>query len=284
MKNFISCVIVTYNTDKSILKVIESLENQVSKIIIVDNGSSESTKEIFNKNFDKDSIDIIYNGSNLGIAKALNIGVNQALKYNSDWILTLDHDSILDNNMINNMMSFYDSLSLIEKEKVSVLAPEILDVSINKSYYKVEDDSKYKDVNHVIQSGALIKSEVFIDGLFFNEELFIYFVDLEFCYDIREKGNRIVMVKGANLYHEEGEKERRTFLGLKYTYDNYSIFAIYYITRNAVYMFKKYKKLEFIKRIVYDFIKILLSEPKKLKYMFSGIVDAVLGKYGKKFN
>ena len=35
-------------------------------------------------------------------------------------------------------------------------------------------------------------------------------------------------------------------------------------------------------RIIYDFIKILLAEPKKIKYLFYGIKDGVLKIYGKK--
>ena len=282
MKEFISCIIVTYNTGENIRNVIKSLEKQVSQIIIVDNGSDEKTKNILNTFLNKGSIDIIYNEDNYGIAKALNIGVNKALEYKSDWILTLDHDSILDKNMISDMLNLYNRLSSEEKNKIGILAPEIIDTSINKSYYYVEGNLEYNKVKHVIQSGALIKSNVFSDIGYFKEKLFIYFVDLEFCYELLNNGYDILMIKGATLFHQEGQKEKRKVFGLRITYDNYSNNAIYYISRNAVYMFKKYRKSEFVKRIIYDFIKILLVEPIKVKYVFIGVKDGIIGKYGKK--
>lgn len=278
----ISCIIVTYNTNDDIFKVIDNVYKQVYKVIIVDNGSNEYTKLLLAKVSEKYDVEIIYNDRNIGIASAINIGIRQAIKYNSKWILTLDHDSIVNENMINNMLYYYNKLSVAEKEKIGILAPEILDVSINKSFYKVNNEKDYEEQESVIQSGALMKSELFRKIGYFNDELFIYFVDIEFCVKVINNGYKIIMVKGAELFHEEGKKERRTFGGFKFTYDNYSIQAIYYISRNAVYMFKKYKKYEFIKRILYDFIKILLSEPKKLKYMFIGIKDGIIDNLGGK--
>ena len=284
LKEFISCIIVTYNTDENIINVVNSLEKQVSKIIIVDNGSNDKTKNILNKFLSTENIDIIYNNKNYGIAKALNIGIKRALEYKSDWILTLDHDSILDKNMISNMLNFYNGLSCEDQNKIGILAPEIVDISINKSYYYVDGNVEYNKVRHVIQSGALIKADVFSKLGYFNEELFIYFVDIEFCYDAVDLGYDILIIKGATLFHQEGNKERKKVLGRKITYDNYSTNAIYYISRNAIYMFKKYKKYEFIKRIIYDFIKIILVEPRKTKYVFLGVKDGILGRYGRKNN
>ena len=182
----------------------------------------------------------------------------------------------------NNKLNFYNNLLDEEKKKVGILAPEILDVSINRSYYNIEENISYKKVEHVIQSGSLIKASIFKDIGFFNEKLFIYYVDTEFCFNVRKHRYEIFMVKEAILFHEEGKKERRIFCGLEFTYDNYSNQAIYYISRNSIYMFRKYKKITFIMRIIYDFIKILLAEPKKIKYLFYGIKDGVLKIYGKK--
>lgn len=279
----ISCVIVTYNTDESIFEVIESVYKQVYKIIIVDNGSNEHTKGLLIKVAEKYDIDIIYNSTNLGIATALNIGIKEAInKYRSNWILTLDHDSIVTEGMISNMIKCYNNLSEDEKEKVGVLAPEILDVSINKSFYKVNSEKEYEEQDNIIQSGALMKTQVFKKIGYFNEDLFIYYVDTEYFMQVINNKYKILMIKGIKLLHQEGKKVRRKFCFLEFTYDNYGNQAIYYISRNALYMFKKYRKYEFIKRIIYDFIKILLAEPKKLKYLFIGVKDGILNKYGKK--
>ena len=278
----VSCVIVTYNTDEGIFKVIESVHKQVSKIIIVDNGSNNNTKEMLRKVSEKYDVDVIYNGTNLGIATALNIGIKEAIKYNSKWILTFDHDSIVTEGMIPNMLNCYNNLNEDKRESVGILAPEILDVSINKHFYKVNSENDYEEEESIIQSGALINIKMFEKIGFFNEDLFIYFVDTEFCMKVIYNGYKILMIKGTELLHEEGKRERRKFCGLEFTYDNFSIQAIYYISRNAIYMFNKYREYKYIDRIIHDFTRILLAEPRKLKYLFMGIKDGLIKKYGKK--
>lgn len=280
----VSCVIITYNVDEKIYDVIHSLRDQVNNIIIVDNGSKKDTISILNSISKIDNIDIIYNRKNLGIAAALNIGIKRAIEKKSKWILTLDHDSLVEEKMVCKLIDFYNGCSDEEKSRIGILAPEVFDIAINKSFYNVEDKLTYKEVRHVIQSGSLIKVEVFEKIGYFYEPLFIYFVDIEFCYKLIENNYKILMVKGARLLHEEGKKERKKFLGIEYTYDNYSIYAIYYITRNAIYMFKKYRKYEFIKRIIYDFIKISMAEPIKIRYVLLGIKDGLINNYGDKFN
>lgn len=280
--NNIFCVIVTYNIDNKIYDVVNSVKNKVSKLIIVDNGSKENTLKMLNDIDKEENVEIIYNMDNLGISMALNIGVRKAIDYGAKWILTLDHDSIVDSEMIDNMAKFYNRCSKSEQRRIGILAPEIYDIIIGKSYYNVGLESDHKKLKHVIQSGALIKTEIFKEIGYFNEDLFIYFVDVEFCYKVNDKNYDIIMVKNAKLFHEEGHKEEKKFLFLKFTYDNYSKYSIYYIIRNAVYMFRTYKEYEFIKRIIYDFIKIILANNKMTKYVILGLKDGIFNNYGKK--
>ena len=49
MKDRICAVIVTYNCGENFLNTFKSVENQVDKIVIVDNGSTENTIRMLNK-------------------------------------------------------------------------------------------------------------------------------------------------------------------------------------------------------------------------------------------
>ena len=46
----------------------------------------------------------VFNSENLGIAKALNQGIEIAIKEKFEWVITMDNDSIATENMIDNML------------------------------------------------------------------------------------------------------------------------------------------------------------------------------------
>ena len=91
----ISVIIPTYNRAGLILKAIQSVQKQSSKIkeiIVIDDGSTDGTKDIL-KN---ENITYIYQ-ENKGVSKARNRGILLA-KY--DWLAFLDSDDIWDEDKI----------------------------------------------------------------------------------------------------------------------------------------------------------------------------------------
>lgn len=103
MNKRVVAVVITYNPELERLKKnIASLLPQVQKIIIVDNGSKNihSIEETFN-------VEKVYTKKlkkNVGIAKAQNIGFNEAKSYSADWVLTMDQDSILASDAVQKML------------------------------------------------------------------------------------------------------------------------------------------------------------------------------------
>ena len=49
MKENIFCVIPTYNEEKNILSVIDAVKDKISRIVIVDDGSTDNTLKIVRK-------------------------------------------------------------------------------------------------------------------------------------------------------------------------------------------------------------------------------------------
>lgn len=74
----VCAVIVTYNIGEAIHKSFDSISRQVGHVIIVDNGSNECTRQEPNKLASADSVAIILNERNEGIAGAFNQGVKAA--------------------------------------------------------------------------------------------------------------------------------------------------------------------------------------------------------------
>lgn len=280
----ICAVIVSYNAGTGIKDCIKGIANQVNHIVIVDNYSNNETLNALKETEKIRNADVIYNDSNYGIAKALNIGIKKAMECGYKWVITLDHDSIASSNMIEEMARVYNLVE--DKQSIGIICPRLYDV--NKQGFLINDDKDaepYRELKVAIQSGSLIKTDIFAKFGFFNEALFIYYVDVEFSVRLKQKNLKIIQCNKAVLYHEEGKKLEKRLLSKVYYYDNYSETAVYYIARNSIYMIKNYSenRISYIRRLRSDFIKILIFDYKpiiKLLYYLHGILDGFRNKYG----
>ena len=233
----------------------------------------------------KETVEVICNDANYGIAKALNIGVEKAISNGYEWVMTLDQDSTASPGMIDEMSKVYNLIE--DKRSVGIICPRLYDK--NKKGFIIEDCSEtdtFMELNVAIQSGSLMNAEVFHRIGYFCEPLFIYYVDVEFSMRVKRNGLKIYQCNNAILLHEEGKKKKKTLLYKEYYYNDYNENAVYYIARNSIYMLKAYKenKKSYIRRLKSDLIMILIFDDrriKKLGYYFKGILDGLRSRYGK---
>lgn len=281
MSNKVCASIITYNVDEKIIEVVSSIIDQVEYVVIVDNASNDKTIEIL-KEIDKSKkVEVIFNKSNYGIAKALNQSIEIAKNKKMNWILTLDHDSICNEEMIKNMLLVNKKYN--DQNTIGILAPKVFEMNKKDFISNKNTENYYTEVKECIQSGSLFNMDVFDKIGCFNEDLFIYHVDFDYCERVIKAGYKILQCNNTILYHEEGYKIAKKFLGIDTFYNNYSSLAIYYITRNTVYMAQKYS-IFYLKRILKDFIFILLYDNKRkerLSYWKKGLLDGILKRYGK---
>ncbi|MBB6713526.1 glycosyltransferase family 2 protein [Clostridium gasigenes] len=285
-KKDVCAIVITYNPDKDMALGMNSLLKQADNIIIVDNGSEKGQVSFLKKICSENKIDLIENNTNVGIAKALNIGIKEAIARGYKWILTLDQDSVLTDGMIDKMFSSYEQIN--NKDEVMIIAPK----NIEKEKFSTDIilDDKVIEVLTEITSGNLVKSEVFDKIGFFEEKLFIDLVDHEFCLRINKHGFKIVKVLNAVLLHSLGETKYNNFFGKKVSTSNHSALRRYYMSRNRIYIWKNYSK-DFPKWIKMDkklflseILRIILFEKKKtekIRMIIRGLMDGKNKIYGK---
>jgi rhamnosyltransferase len=286
----ICALIVTYNCGEDVYNTIDSVISKVEELIIVDNGSEKETIEALNKYRELSNVKVLLNKVNLGIAKALNVGVCYAREKGYEWILTLDDDSIVTESMIDIMIKAYDSLGEVESERIAILAPKHIEKAVSfNNQIGDENNLTITRVNTEITSGNLVKLEVLKEIGMYKEEYFIDFVDHYLCLALRRKGYEIVRIEEAILLHSLGVSDPKIILGKAITVTNHSPVRRYYMTRNRLSMWKEFNK-EFpawVKedkgRFINEAIKIVLYEEqkyKKLRMIAKGIKDYKKGKYG----
>ncbi len=283
-------IVVSFHPDVNLYERIELISRQVKKVLIIDNGSSKEELERLRViSLNSLNVDLITNEENLGISRALNIGVSIAINEGIDWLITLDQDSCVSKDMMHRMSLTYEKCS--DHEQVAAVIPtyHLLSEQGTKSEVVTHDgegDEQFKYVKLAATSGTLLKTKIFSVVGTYDNDLFVDYVDFEFCIRLHIFKYFIVQSE-AILYHEVGFPVIHNFLGLKLVVKNHSKERKYYIAKNRLITYKKVLRLDrfIIRWIAIDFIKIFIyfltiivfeSEKKeKVSYYIKGIYDGL---------
>lgn len=286
----ICAAIVTYNIGESLHRCVNAINNQVGHVLIVDNGSGEATRREFEKLAASDSVTLILNERNEGLARAYNQAVEWACSKGFQWILTLDHDSEATPGMIDELVRGHDALQRAGIRNIAIMAASPFDLNSQQHLYYPPRENGGLPLwdGEVISSGSLIRLGVFDIVGMFNEDLFIYFVDIDFCKRLVGAGFGAYICPEAVFLHQEGRKKRHKFLWIDRYYDHYGKAARYYITRNTIYVMRKLRlsRSDFkvlIRRLWTDHINILLFDKERLPILWfslRGLVDGFRCKVG----
>ena len=271
-----SCAgIVTYNPDIERLQSnVEAVKrNNIETIIIVDNGS-KNIAELEKSINAYGRMRLIKNVENKGIAHALNQIFETACTIGVKWVLTLDQDSVINDDMMQVYGRYFETGKNIAS---------ITSIRHDRAYSKMQDhdNTPTEYVNRCITSGNLVQVDAWSAVHGFDNRLFIDMVDYDFCYRLREKGYKILRINQPCILHELGKPTVVKFMGKERFVYNHNAFRKYYIFRNYIYTLRNYgqfaKQYDSYSFLVRLFIKTLLYEKEdkwiKLREMISGVHD-----------
>ncbi len=218
---------ILYNPPPSVKHNILSYINVVQKIYLFDNSDSkisDSTLFAF-----ESKVIIINNWSNEGIAKNLNVACELAIKDGFEFLLLMDQDSFFDEASINEYFKCIEAFTENKKE-VSAFG-------INHETKSIESNCNYNKVKHLITSGSIINLNNYKNIGHFDENLFIDFVDTDYCFKSILKGYELIEIKNIFMNHQIGTIiEKRSIKNFKLS--NRSIHSgvrLYYMLRNFLY-------------------------------------------------
>ncbi len=272
----IAGVVILYNPKDDVIKNIESYLEELDCLFVFDNTDFPNEK-LVEKIKLLPRVQYISFFDNMGIAFALNTVLKAASSYH--FLLTMDQDS----RFYPGMMKRYKKLLESNYNKDNSVA------MFSVHYDGLPESNEVNDVvivERAITSGSILNVEIAKNIGGFDENLFIDEVDNEFCYRTQLNGYKILCFPQIKMMHHLGNPIPGSLFGVKFRGLNHNKLRKYYITRNNVYVMKKYPKfksyccIELIK----IFIKLLLVEPDKADrflYMCKGVKDALTGKMGK---
>jgi rhamnosyltransferase len=295
----ICALIIAKDPDSGLPERIRSFKETVDHLIIVDNASKGEAVQTINQVVENTNAQLFRNQKNVGIAAALNMGANSALEQGYEWVLTLDQDSVPGPNMIEHLRNSFNNQDL--QDGIAIIAPRIIDLEVEREAPFLRARSKLifqrtlcdgadlDDITTVITSGALVRLKTFKKLGGFRDDLFIDYVDTEFCLRAIEEGYRILVSCQAFLKHQFGER-KKIKRGLMTLYPSFHPPERWYtISRNRVPMIRSFAfkvphwlTYELV-AMTYTFWRMMLTEDRKYEKILAlirGTFDGLRGRLG----
>lgn len=286
----IKCVIiVSYEPELNHLhQLIKNVQDAGFFPVIVDNSEKNPlTQSMFSQ-----KCKLVPMGENVGIAAAQNAGIAMAKQAGATIIGFFDQDSNADSELICKLSDYAEKLNDCVVAPVALEKDTLLEYPVQKlnriGYPKdvyVKNAEKPQRVDLVISSGTMMTMSVLEKAGGFDEDFFIDFVDIEWCFRCKKAGIPIYVFPDTVLYHKIGN-ETVNMAHMDITV--HSPLRTYYKVRNSFLLF--YKKInviftfrQILPAVIHNFLFIFHMENKKeyLKYYLLGIGHGICGVKGK---
>ena len=218
----VSVIIVTYNTlqmtNECISSIVEKTKDVSYEIILVDNASTDGSREYFSQD---ERITYIYNETNYGFGKANNIGAACA---KGKYLFFLNSDTLFLNDAIT---CFFDNAEN-SKEKVGFWGTVLIDRDGSPNGYgglfptigdslaqaahlkkekRIENACDVADlkVEYVLGADIFTPKIVFDELNGFDEDYFMYYEESDLQRRATKYGYGVRIILGPEIIHLEGK-------------------------------------------------------------------------------
>ena len=238
----VSVVTPNYNGVKFLKNYFNSLNQDsecIGEVIIIDNGSDDSSLEYIQKNNFNFPVVVIKNDENLGFAHAVNQGISKA-KY--DYIFSLNNDTEVEIGSINAMLDLIqeEDIFSVQAKMIQSDNKQLIDdagdeynlLAWTKKVGENQNSENYSQVLEIFSScagAALYKKSIIKEIGYFDTEFFAYMEDVDIAYRAQIYGYKNYYCPNAIVYH----------IGSGSSGSQYNEFKIPLAARNNVWMIYK---------------------------------------------
>lgn len=216
----VSIIVPIFNGKEHTLKFLESIKKlnyDNFELIIIDDASTDGSAEAISEHFPDTKI--LKGDGNFWWAKSMNHGVRYALKNRTEYILTLNNDNEVDENIISA------HLNCIKKYDKAVLGAKVLDKKYSNKVinawgkrnlflppnfnfipYGASDNSEYsneREADAIAGMGTFMPSKIFKEiGLYNDKNCPQYIACIEHSLRAKKQGYKIIFNPEAKLWND----------------------------------------------------------------------------------
>jgi len=250
-KTTVSVVLVTRNTRAltcaALGSVLESQDDCRKEVVVVDNGSTDDTATAVAQEFP--GVKYVRSGTNLGFAKANNLGANQS---SGEFVLLLNSDARLKPDALGECVSWMHQhpdcgvagIQLLNPDgsrqnsiaNFPTLATELLNKSLLRRLFprrfpgKEHSFTEPIEVESVIGAFMLIRRKLWVELKGFDERYFFFLEETDFCRRAWKQGWKVYHLPQARAWHGQGQSGRQTPVPVRIEYwrSRYAYFRKHY--------------------------------------------------------
>jgi GT2 family glycosyltransferase len=254
-------LVVNWNGRDCLLECLESLAKisypkDAHRILVIDNGSRDNSCEAVRNLFPE--VGLLPNRTNLGYVRAVNQGIQVARDENFDYVWILNNDVVVDESALSHLVREAEN-----DKTIGILGPFIYSFSerhpephvgytinfwtgrLKKLRYRVDlftdPETRIEDVDSIVGCSNLVRTSIVCRTGCFSPLYGVYFEETDFNVRAARAGFRIVVVRGARVWHREAATMnkhmlRRAYLLLR----NLLLFEILNARRRELLVFIPY--------------------------------------------
>ena len=210
-----SIVTPNYNGERFLETFFESLNSDpeyIGEVIIVDNGSTDKSKEYIKRSEFNFPVTLIENTENLGFSPAVNQGIRKA-KY--EYIFSLNNDTQVKKGSIKALLDLISSrpeifsvqakmLQYDNKELIDDVGDEYNLLAWTKKTGENHDSNEYCEVKEIFSAcagAAMYRKSLLAEIGMFDDNYFAYMEDVDLAIRSRINGYTNLLCPDAIIYH-----------------------------------------------------------------------------------
>jgi rhamnosyltransferase len=294
----VCAIVVSFFPDMAtIRRLFAATVSQVDALVLIDNGTIDAVFDGFCAHVENDSVVVLKQPRNIGLAAAFNCGIAWARENGFSHVLLLDQDSEPAQGMVGALIRAFASLPA--GRRIAAVGPRFHDARedryapfvrigfpVSHKIYSTGKDGLV-DCDFLISSGSMIPLAALDDIGAMEEGLFIDNVDLEWSFRALAKGYALIGVCTTTMHHRLGHSRRRLPFGLGHIVVHDPI-RLYYIMRNRLLLYRLPHTptvwiAQDVPRVVVKFLLFsVLVRPRlrNIRFMLAGLLNGLLGRRG----
>lgn len=295
----VAVIILNWNKRDDTLKLLRRLEGidyDNHDILVVDNASTDGSPEAIREQFP--GIELVINTDNLGGTGGFNSGMRHVLaNRNYKYIWLLDNDAEVESGTLRELVDSMEEDGSIGIAGSRIVDSDRRDITVEAGAFLKWDSigvrplyrntrnlniaSGVMEVDYVAICSALARTSALEKVGLMDERFFFFWDDMDWGLQFKEHGFKVVSVLSSIVYHPAFTEKR----GLLADY--------YYGNRNSLLMYTKHMNLRKRLSVFYRYLRHkctsliflgLNGRGDTMKLGFEGIMDFVVGRWGKKIS
>jgi GT2 family glycosyltransferase len=212
-------VVTNWNGLDDTSECIESIQRSTYpnlQVVIVDNGSTDNSASVLAERFPMAAqVRMDRNGA---VTAAYNAGLRYALKQGADYVLMLNNDTILDEEMTALLVEFAQKdarFGLITPKIYYYDRPEVIwfaggmrsrfdfgAYGTGEGETDPQENSAAKEVDYAWACGMLMSREMLESVGMFDTQFYLYYDDVDYSIRVQEAGYEVWYVPEAKMWHK----------------------------------------------------------------------------------